>query len=171
MKTPPATLNEFWNTLLIPSGFLADATDSDKARLRECFFMGAAMFYEIFEAGMEEMLIGGQEERNGKMVPYLRKRFEPCRVGIAKTGMPKAFKQKAENAFVLGGISMPCLHLTFMEASDEKTFEKFDCLHREIDEALRSIAQEIREALPYEPCPCGSGKKFKFCCRGKFGNN
>jgi hypothetical protein len=18
---------------------------------------------------------------------------------------------------------------------------------------------------PYEPCPCGSGKKFKFCCR------
>lgn len=20
---------------------------------------------------------------------------------------------------------------------------------------------------PYEPCPCGSGKKFKFCCRSK----
>jgi len=20
---------------------------------------------------------------------------------------------------------------------------------------------------PYEPCPCGSGRKFKFCCRGK----
>ncbi len=22
---------------------------------------------------------------------------------------------------------------------------------------------------PYDPCPCGSGKKFKFCCRKKSG--
>ena len=22
-------------------------------------------------------------------------------------------------------------------------------------------------AGPYEPCPCGSGRKYKFCCKGK----
>jgi len=29
---------------------------------------------------------------------------------------------------------------------------------------MRRPVQRVRK---YDPCPCGSGKKFKFCCFGK----
>jgi len=33
---------------------------------------------------------------------------------------------------------------------------------------LRFVPSEsVFKAMKYEPCPCGSGKKFKFCCYGK----
>lgn len=50
-----------------------------------------------------------------------------------------------------------------------------------VDEAIReTVMQKVlvirnvkrmdntaRQAQMYEPCPCGSGKKFKFCCKEK----
>lgn len=38
----------------------------------------------------------------------------------------------------------------------------------QIDEPMQLPTSRPRAlAEPYEPCPCGSGKKFKFCCRKK----
>jgi uncharacterized protein YecA (UPF0149 family) len=31
----------------------------------------------------------------------------------------------------------------------------------------RKRAKDARQAAAYRPCPCGSGKKFKFCCMTK----
>jgi len=28
------------------------------------------------------------------------------------------------------------------------------------------VAFRRQEPKPYDPCPCGSGKKFKWCCKG-----
>ena len=37
---------------------------------------------------------------------------------------------------------------------------------RQFDEEMRlPTSQAVAQVEPYEPCPCGSGKKFKFCCR------
>lgn len=32
--------------------------------------------------------------------------------------------------------------------------------------ATKLVQQSVE---PYGPCPCGSGNKFKFCCRAKIG--
>jgi uncharacterized protein YecA (UPF0149 family) len=32
---------------------------------------------------------------------------------------------------------------------------------------LRKRAKDERQAAAYRPCPCGSGKKFKWCCMSK----
>lgn len=32
---------------------------------------------------------------------------------------------------------------------------------------IETPADRDTEADPYGPCPCNSGKKYKFCCRGK----
>jgi uncharacterized protein YecA (UPF0149 family) len=31
--------------------------------------------------------------------------------------------------------------------------------------------ERMQKIDPYEPCPCGSDKKFKFCCYQKTRNN
>ena len=33
--------------------------------------------------------------------------------------------------------------------------------------AQRNVMKEWRKIPPYEPCGCGSGKQFKFCCYQK----
>lgn len=33
----------------------------------------------------------------------------------------------------------------------------------------QQMARKPPIVAPYDPCPCGSGKKFKFCCRQRPG--
>lgn len=33
----------------------------------------------------------------------------------------------------------------------------------EISQLKKAVKAKMRERI-YDPCPCGSGKKFKFCC-------
>lgn len=37
----------------------------------------------------------------------------------------------------------------------------------EITQGWKVDRKGVRQYDPYKPCPCGSGKKFKFCCKGK----
>ncbi len=47
--------------------------------------------------------------------------------------------------------------------------EMFPALHRCSHEGSAEMAPKERYAgtEPYAPCPCNSGRKYKFCCRGK----
>lgn len=47
--------------------------------------------------------------------------------------------------------------------------EMFPELHRRSHERLAEMAPKERYSgtEPYAPCPCNSGRKYKFCCRGK----
>ncbi len=44
---------------------------------------------------------------------------------------------------------------------------KIKFVYPKIDGSLKE--KEIKKIIPdiYIPCPCGSGKKYKFCCYGK----
>lgn len=35
---------------------------------------------------------------------------------------------------------------------------------------MREIAHAETQLMLYSPCPCGSGKRFRFCCRLKPAN-
>lgn len=60
---------------------------------------------------------------------------------------------------------------TYSDGSTKVTFH--DSYQNALDEASRDlvdprvVSTEQRPIDVYAPCPCGSGKKFKFCCRAK----
>lgn len=39
-------------------------------------------------------------------------------------------------------------------------FESFE----DVSDLRRALLSRLAQAEPYAPCPCGSGKKYKFCC-------
>ena len=40
----------------------------------------------------------------------------------------------------------------------------FRCSGYTLDEMMKAQAKGIRKIYPNDPCPCGSGKKYKKCC-------
>lgn len=37
----------------------------------------------------------------------------------------------------------------------------------DLTDLKKALKQEWEPEDPYSPCPCGSGKKYKFCCKKK----
>ncbi|MBW4080758.1 SEC-C domain-containing protein [Paenibacillus sp. S150] len=40
----------------------------------------------------------------------------------------------------------------------------------DLNDLNKALLEQLTPENIYDPCPCGSGKKFKFCCAGKMKN-
>ena len=40
----------------------------------------------------------------------------------------------------------------------------------DLSDLKRALIERLAPANAYDPCPCGSGKKYKFCCMSKMKN-
>jgi uncharacterized protein YecA (UPF0149 family) len=40
-------------------------------------------------------------------------------------------------------------------------------LTEDLTDLKKAIQERMKPANPYDPCPCNSGKKYKFCCSKK----
>jgi len=157
-KTPPFTLTEFWESCVADRNFLAGVSVIEETKLRGFFFLGAATYPVILKNNFDRLLIGNMDERNRKLEPYLIRKFRLCRTVIARTGAQKVFERAAEGAFVMGGLCMPLLVLSFNDDAKSVGQKKYDTLCREINAELGRVAQKLSDTQPNEPCPCGSGK-------------
>ncbi|MFI5378846.1 MAG: YecA family protein [Tepidisphaerales bacterium] len=60
----------------------------------------------------------------------------------------------------------------FLEAGASESVRYSE--HDDLEGSIRELADELPRRRPdppggrYDPCPCGSGKKFKFCCEALF---
>jgi uncharacterized protein YecA (UPF0149 family) len=43
-------------------------------------------------------------------------------------------------------------------------------VQEDLTDLKRAVKNELEPDDPYSPCPCGSGKKYKFCCKKKMKN-
>lgn len=40
----------------------------------------------------------------------------------------------------------------------------------DLSDLKKALIERLTSADPYDPCSCGSGKKFKFCCMSRMKN-
>jgi uncharacterized protein YecA (UPF0149 family) len=58
----------------------------------------------------------------------------------------------------------------YSEAEMQAMTDVLMASHLKVMRLAPTVAQMVRQpprVAAYDPCPCGSGKKFKFCCKVK----
>ena len=59
------------------------------------------------------------------------------------------------------------MHITVKQEVKREEVAKVTGTNREDNTVSRTVKRSDKKIMPNDPCPCGSGKKYKFCCGRK----
>ena len=123
---------------------------------------------EILGANQAEALLQDGQGRKGA---------RPKRLILVKGDPAEEVIHTASTRAGIRFESLPASYVEDILAPVKESFgQQFFSLSSVADAGLREDADEydrasVRQMIPdsYDPCPCASGKKFKFCCKPIFG--
>ncbi|NME70338.1 hypothetical protein HHU12_20345 [Flammeovirga aprica JL-4] len=138
---------------------------------------------KVIDPSLNAMILGEIENANlHELEPYIKKLYDADRIDESFCGdyeeyqtFSEGFALKEEN-FIIDVVKVTYLELEETYDPDDKMFD-LSGLERELGLDGEEEAEEIMNAYLYEkslsdepkvgrndPCPCGSGKKYKKCC-------
>ncbi len=59
------------------------------------------------------------------------------------------------------------MHLRIEQKVEREEVAKVTGTNKDESLAKQPVKRTVKKVLPNDPCPCGSGQKYKFCCGKK----